>query len=128
MNKAQPTPGSGPTKGEAHLESQSTSPPAVPRRPPPPPLPPAHKPIVPAILTKPRTNLFAILSLAVSLFWLAGIGSIGAIVLGHMAKRQIAASKGTETGLGLAGAGMAIGYIGLAILLVYVVGIVSTRS
>ncbi len=71
--------------------------------------------------TPPRTNVFAILSLGLSLFWLAGLGSVGAVVLGHMAKRQIADSNGTQTGASLATAGLVIGYIGVGILLIYIV-------
>ena len=62
----------------------------------------------------------AIASLVCSLV-LCGIGSIVAIVLGHIAKRQIRESGGMQQGDGLATAGLIIGYIGLAIGLVYLV-------
>jgi hypothetical protein len=71
------------------------------------------------VWTPPQTNVMAIASLALSLFWLAGVGSIAAVVLGHMAKRQIADSNGRQTGAALATAGLAIGYIGVAIMLIY---------
>jgi hypothetical protein len=71
------------------------------------------------VWTPPQTNLLAIASLALSLFWLAGMGSIGAVVLGHMAKRQIAASDGRQTGDTLATAGLVIGYLGVAFMLIY---------
>jgi hypothetical protein len=77
------------------------------------------------VWTPPQTNLLAILSLVLSLIWVAGLGSIGAVVLGHMAKRQIAASNGSQTGEGLATAGLAIGYIGIGILLIYVIAVAS---
>jgi hypothetical protein len=47
------------------------------------------------------------------------MGSIAAVVLGHMAKRQIAASDGRQTGDGLATAGLVIGYLGVAVMLIY---------
>jgi Domain of unknown function (DUF4190) len=77
------------------------------------------------VWTPPQTNVLAILSLVLSLFWVAGLGSIGAVVLGHMAKRQIAASNGRQTGNGLATAGLVIGYIGIGILLIYVIALAS---
>ena len=75
--------------------------------------------------TPPQTNVLAILSLVLSLVWVAGLGSIGAVVLGHMAKRQIAASNGRQTGDGLATAGLVIGYIGISLLLIYVIAVAS---
>jgi tetrahydromethanopterin S-methyltransferase subunit F len=40
-------------------------------------------------------------------------------VLGHMSKREIARSEGRETGANLATAGLVIGYIGAAIMIIY---------
>jgi Domain of unknown function (DUF4190) len=77
------------------------------------------------VWTPPQTNVLAILSLVFSLVWVAGFGSIGAVVLGHMAKRQIAASNGRQTGDGLATAGLVIGYIGISLLLIYVIAVAS---
>jgi hypothetical protein len=76
----------------------------------------------------PKTNLLAIGSLALSLFWLGGLGSVGAVVLGHIAKREIARSGGQQTGANLATAGMAIGYIGLAIMAIYLIVYVAVLS
>jgi hypothetical protein len=73
-----------------------------------------------AVAAGPRTNTMAILSLVLSLVS-CGVGSIAAVILGHMAKRQIAESGGMETGEGLATAGLIIGYIGLALTVVGVV-------
>lgn len=58
------------------------------------------------------TNTMAILALV-----FAFIFSPAAIVLGHIAKKQI--SRTGEQGSGLATAGLILGYIGLAILLAY---------
>ena len=60
-----------------------------------------------------RTSVLAISSLVIGLFWMFGIGSLSAIVLGVMSLRQIARSNGTLTGKRLALAGMIVGIIGL---------------
>ena len=67
-----------------------------------------------AYTTAPKTNPLAIGSLVCSLVS-CGIGSIAAIVLGHMAKKQIKESGGTQTGDGLATAGLVLGYIGVVV-------------
>lgn len=91
------------------------------RCPPPPPVPPTRTAglVVSDVWTPPKASLMAIGSLALSLLWLGGIGSVGAVVLGHMAKREIARSRGRLSGAGLATAGLVIGYIGLAIMALY---------
>ena len=60
-----------------------------------------------------QTNGLAIASLVLSLLWLAGVGSILAIVFGVAARRQIKRSEGRETGAGLALAGAVIGIAGI---------------
>jgi len=78
----------------------------------PPAAPPAF--VQPAAAT--RVNPFAIASLVLSILWVFWLGSIAAVVFGHIGLRQIARSRGTESGSGLAIAGLAFGYIGLVIL------------
>ncbi|MGO8947652.1 MAG: DUF4190 domain-containing protein [Ktedonobacterales bacterium] len=65
----------------------------------------------------PSTNGFAIASLILSIggFILLGlIGSVLGVIFGHVARSQIRQASTTEEGLGLANAGIIIGYIGLA--------------
>jgi hypothetical protein len=62
------------------------------------------------------TNGFAIASLVLGLIWLWWLGSVLAVVFGHVALRQIARSG--QSGRGLAIAGLALGYLGLATMLV----------
>ena len=62
------------------------------------------------------TNGLAIASLVVGLFWMWWIGSVLAVVFGHVALRQI--SRTGQAGRGFAIAGLALGYVGLAALLV----------
>ncbi len=106
------------------------SPPSAPSRRPPPPPPPPRAPspeqvAIKDVWTPPQTNVLAIVSLTLSILWIGWLGSLGAVILGHMAKRQIADSHGRQTGAGLATAGLVIGYIGLGFLLVYVIAAAS---
>ena len=93
--------------------------------PPPPGVPPFPNPVGPPTgqqiqyvqVAAAKTNGYAIASLVLSLLGLCGIGSILAIVFGNMAKKEIAARG--EGGLGLAKAGVIIGWIGLGIVGLY---------
>ena len=64
-----------------------------------------------------RVNALAVLSLVFALLWMGWLGSVAAVVTGHIALRQIARSGGTEVGRGAAIAGLCIGYLALAALL-----------
>jgi hypothetical protein len=65
-----------------------------------------------------RVNPYAIASLVMSLLWLAWLGSLAAVIFGHVALRQIARSRDTESGSGLAVAGLVIGYGALVLFVV----------
>jgi hypothetical protein len=85
--------------------------------PPPPPLmPPPYMPYAVAQVY-PATNGLAIASLVAGILWLGWFGSIVAVILGHVALRQIKQSGGRETGNGIAIAGLVLGYMGVATLL-----------
>ncbi len=67
-----------------------------------------------------KTNGFAITSFVLSLcFFVCGIGSILAVIFGHIARKQI--RERGEQGSGLATAGLIIGYIGIGITALYLV-------
>jgi hypothetical protein len=87
--------------------------------PPPPPAfaPPAPPPVF-VQRRAARTNPYAIASLVMSLLWLAWLGSLAAVIFGHIALRRIARSRDTESGTGLAIAGLVIGYGELALFVV----------
>ena len=69
-----------------------------------------------------ETNGSAIVSVVLGVLWFAGIGSLLALVFGYRARREIKNSAGAQKGSGLATAGIILGWIGIAILLVGVVG------
>lgn len=88
-------------------------PPVAPQGPPP---PGWHKQPVPA----PQTSVLAVVSLIAGFLWFFWVGSIIAVVTGHMGRRQV-----RELGYGgdtLAIIGLIFGYLGLAsfALLVFV--------
>jgi hypothetical protein len=73
----------------------------------------------PLVFLRPagRVNSLSIVSVVAGLLWLAWLGSLVAIVAGHMALHQIGRSAGTQTGRAPALAGLCLGYFGLATLL-----------
>lgn len=66
----------------------------------------------------PGINGYAIASLVLSLVFVCGIGSILAVVFGHYAQRQIS-ERGGE-GAGMAQAGLIIGWVGIAVVSLYI--------
>lgn len=64
-----------------------------------------------------RVNSLAIVSLVTGLLWFLWIGSVAAVVSGHVALYRISRSHGTEYGRTAALVGLMFGYFGLATLL-----------
>ncbi len=64
-----------------------------------------------------RVNGLAIASVAVGVLWMWWIGSVLAVVFGHVALKQIAESEGRQSGRGIAIAGLALGYLGVSSVL-----------
>lgn len=80
--------------------------------PPPPPMPGGYG--MPGGYAQPETNKKAIWSLVLGILGLVCCGllaGIPAIVLGNIAKKEIAASGGAQTGGGMAQAGFIIGIV-----------------
>lgn len=79
----------------------------------------------PAAFVRPNpTNGLAVASLICGLLWMMWLGSLLAIVFGHVALGQVRRSKVPEGGRGLAIAGLALGYFGaltLAVALLFAV-------
>ncbi len=68
---------------------------------------------------KPPTNSMAIISLVagiVSWILLPLLGAIVAIITGHMARNEIMRSRGTQSGEGLAVAGLILGYVNIVVM------------
>lgn len=93
----------------------------------PPPIPtmPVYQPGVPSppTYTPPPTHGLAIASLISGIFLC--IGSIPAVIMGHMALGKIKRGQGAVEGKGLAIAGIVLGWVGTALLLLIVLGIVA---
>lgn len=66
-------------------------------------------------------NGLAIASVAAAVLWFAGLGAVLALVFGYRARRQIRNAPDTETGSGLAVAGIVLGWIGVAIVVAGVI-------
>ena len=81
--------------------------------------PPARLDPTPIVFVRPqrRVNGLAIASIVVGVLWMWWVGSIAAVIMGHVALRQIERSGGAQTGRAAALSGLAIGYFGLTALL-----------
>lgn len=73
--------------------------------------------VTPHVPQGAKTNGFAIASMVLGIVWVYWIGSILALVFGYIGKRQIDESHGTQTGRGMAIAGIVLGWVGVGILL-----------
>jgi Domain of unknown function (DUF4190) len=87
--------------------------------------PPPQPPYVYA--ARPTYDGLAITSFILGLLWLSWLGSIAAVILGHIALRNIRRTH--ASGRGLAIAGLVLGYIGLSTLaLLIIFGIIGAAS
>jgi hypothetical protein len=84
-----------------------------------------RRPVAPYVVgsaqSTPRTSSFAIMALILGIvawIFLPFIAAIGAIITGHMGRREIRASQGQLSGAGMATAGLILGYINIALSLV----------
>lgn len=68
------------------------------------------------------TNGMAIASMVLGILWIYWIGSILALVFGYIAKNQI--KQRNEAGGGMATAGIVLGWVGIAFLVIFVVIVV----
>ena len=89
-----------------------------------------HK-IIEHRVTAPTTNVLAIISLVVSLlgvfatFIIPFVAQIAAIICGHIARSQIMQSRGSQTGSGMALAGLIISYVvlGFSFIAIVILGV-----
>jgi hypothetical protein len=66
----------------------------------------------------PPTNGLAIAALVLGILWVGWLGSVLAIIFGHVAVSQINGSGGSQGGKGMAIAGLVLGYVGIAVFLI----------
>ena len=85
--------------------------------------PPAIAPGVPVR----TTNGLAIASLVLGLVWVFWINSILALVFGYIAKGQIDESQGRQGGRGLAIAGIVLGWVGVGILVLFIIAAIVSK-
>jgi hypothetical protein len=84
-----------------HLKGGNMVPPSQPYGP-----PPGAPP------TQQKTNGLAVASLILGILWVWWVGSVLAVIFGHVALAQI--KRTGAAGRGLAVAGLALGYVGIA--------------
>ena len=116
-----------PPAGEAPLRSDAPEEVAL-TVPPPPPPPEPRGPSIRAVGADMPTNGMAIASLILGIGGLTVvpvIGSVLALILGYMAKRDIRQRPTETTGEGLATAGIVLGWIGVALAVLVVCGIIA---
>ena len=70
----------------------------------------------------------AIASMVLGIVWIYWIGSILAIIFGHVALSQIKKSNGWKTGRGMAIAGVVLGYVGLGTLILVIILAIGARN
>ena len=102
---------------------------------PPPPLggvvlgPASPQTSTPVVYVAQQNNGLAIASMVLGIVWLYWVGSVLAVIFGHVALSQIKQSNETQGGRGMAIAGLVLGYVGLAFgLLVIVIVAGSSES
>lgn len=72
----------------------------------------------------PQTSILAVVALVAGILGLIFFGSLVAVICGHIARSQIRSSQGQQTGDGMALAGLILGYIGLALTILFIFGFV----
>jgi hypothetical protein len=74
----------------------------------------------PVYAPAPKPNGLAIASLVLGILWIYWIGSILALIFGMVGKNQIDNSGGAQSGRGMAVAGIVLGWVGIGILLLFI--------
>lgn len=72
------------------------------------------------VLAYPSTSGLAIASMVLGILWIYWIGSIVALILGYLALREIRQNTQRIEGKGMAIAGIVLGWIGIATLLLVI--------
>src|SRR3954453_21465697 len=88
---------------------------------------PAQPPMYYQYLPAQRTSGLAIASMVLGIVWIYWIGSILAVIFGHIANSQTR-KDGTLRGRGMAIAGVVLGYVGLGVLALIIVFAVAAST
>jgi hypothetical protein len=71
--------------------------------------------------TASSTNGFSVAALVLGIVWIFWLGSILALIFGYVAKGQIEASGGMQSGKGLAIAGIVLGWVGVGMFCLMII-------
>ncbi len=71
------------------------------------------------------TNGLAVASMVLGILWLYWLGSILALIFGYIARSQIRASYHAQQGMGMAIAGIVLGWVGVATLVAFILFLVA---
>ena len=101
----------------------AAAPPAPPAAAPYPPPAPGYAPqaVYQQVIVQSKTNGLAIAALVLGIMWFYWVGSVLAVIFGHVALSQINKSNGTQQGRGMAIAGLVLGWVGVAILAIVLI-------
>lgn len=101
-------------------------------------LPPTPPSFAPSCLPPPpgygppplgqTTNGLSVASLVLGIVWVFGIGSILAVIFGFVARKQIKDSGGRQSGSGMALAGIILGFVGVASLILWIVLVIAVTT
>jgi hypothetical protein len=75
----------------------------------------------PVPVVQSKTNGLAIAALVLGILWLYWLGSLLAVIFGHVALAQINKSGGLQSGRGMAIAGLVLGWVGIGIFVVLLI-------
>lgn len=81
-------------------------------------LPPAAYPV--QVVAQPRTDGLSVASMVLGILWVFGLGSILAVIFGHVSLHHIKRDQQLR-GRGMAIAGLVLGYIGVAQIVLLIV-------
>ena len=92
-----------------------------------PPPPPGWSPGVQHYVQQGRTSGLAIASMVLGIVWVYWIGSILAVIFGHVALSQIKKDPNVR-GRGMAIAGLVLGYVGIALLIIGILALATSST
>ena len=76
-----------------------------------------------------KTNVLAVISALCGLLWVFWLGSFAAVVMGHIARKQIREAGGAETGDSFGVVRLVLGWLGLGFLFsLFVVAVVCSMD